>query len=308
MSDILDVLYNVCPISQNIAAIKPYPTVFTYMSESRPTTKKDASLCHNMEQTHQSSQFLFTTPSAIPHAQLCPCRLPPHNSTVSRDAVSTLYNSLQQFCIWTVSFACRTASSEGAWELVMSQARPMGQNRTTCEGTVFRWGGGVKVVHNTDSVQFLETVKCSGQYDGWQSDILCSKWHTVTPYATHLYTSGWSCQCSFFAFWGIIFKSQCRTCDREWEGGIVIYLVPSANAEIALHMTSEPLTCMHFPINQLLFNLQRNPLYKYMSAVSKFQAPAGDMKQSTVRMRHGARDLCNVIRSYIIWGREGIIK
>ena len=117
--------------------------------------QKDASLCHNMEQTHQSNQFLFTTPSAIPHAQFCPCRLP-HNSTVSPDAVSTLHNSLQQFCLWTVSFACRTARSEGAWELVTSQARPMGQNRKTCEGTVL-WGDGgyVKVVLKTDSVQFL---------------------------------------------------------------------------------------------------------------------------------------------------------
>ena len=110
----LDVLYNVCPVSpQNIAAIKPYPTVCTCMSESRPNTKKDVSLCHNMEQTPQSNQLLFTTPSAIPHAQFCPCRVL-HSSTVSPDAVSTLHNSLQQFCLWTVSFACPTASSEGA--------------------------------------------------------------------------------------------------------------------------------------------------------------------------------------------------
>jgi len=66
----------------------------------------------------------------------------PHNSIVSPDAVSALHNSLQQFCLWTVSFACPTASSEGAWDPVTSQARPVGQNRKTCEGAVLGRGVG----------------------------------------------------------------------------------------------------------------------------------------------------------------------
>ena len=80
------------------------------------------------------SWLLFKTPPATLHAQFCPCCLSP-------DAVSALHNSLQQFCLRTVSLACPTASSEGAWDPVTSQPRPMGQNRKICEGAI-NWGVG----------------------------------------------------------------------------------------------------------------------------------------------------------------------
>jgi hypothetical protein len=93
----------------------------------------NTSVCHKM-----NKPISPITTSVLSH---CSQRPPPFHTHNSAPAVSALHNSLQHFCLWTVSFACPKASSEGAWDLVTSQARPMGQNRKTCEGAV--WGGGV---------------------------------------------------------------------------------------------------------------------------------------------------------------------